>query len=148
MSRKKLLPTVALVAIGLLGFSACTSDSNLDVSGDVEVSGTDPTEATCDRFNEVNQRFSDADLQAMDSEDVAVHFSEGVAEIEAVSDDAENLELAESIKTLAGAMRSAVDSADGDLDSIHTQFLEQLQGIDVQEAAAHLDETCDARMNL
>lgn len=148
MPRKTFFPAVALAVIGLFGLSAC-ADGNLDVSeGDVEVSGTDPTEVTCDRFNEVNERFSDADLQTMDSQDIAMHFSEGVAEIEAVSDDAENLELAESIMTLADAMRSAVESADGDLDSIHTQFLEQLQGIDIQEAAAHLDETCDARMNL
>lgn len=148
MPRKTLFPTVALAAIGLFGLSAC-ADGSLDVSaGDVEVSGTDPTEVTCDRFNEVNERFSDADLQTMDSEEIATHFSEGVAEIEAVSHDAENLELAESITTLAGAMRTAVASADGDLDTIHAQFLEQLQGIDVEEAAAHLDETCDARMNL
>lgn len=138
---------VAFAAIFVL--SGCDAGDDVGVSDDdVSVSGTDPTDVTCERFNEVNGKFNDVDLQSMEADDIADHFSEGIAEIEAVSNDAENVELAQSITVMADALRSAVGSADGDLDSIHSQFQEELQGVDVQDAAAHLDETCDARMNL
>lgn len=149
MLLKKLSPAVAIAFAGVLGLSACNSGSDVGVSdGDVEVSGTDSTEETCERFNDVNGRFNDIDLESMEPDEVAQHFSDGIAEIEAVSQDAEDVELGQSIATMADALRSALGSAEGDLETIHAQFEEQLQGIDVQDAAAHLDETCDARMNL
>lgn len=148
MMLKKLLPA-AMALTGVFGLSACNSGSGVGVSdGDVEVSGTDSTQVTCERFNEVNGQLSDVEFQDMDPEDVAMHFSDGIADIEAVSNDAENVELAQSITTMADAVRAASGSADGDLESIHAAFQEQLQDVDVQEAAAHLDGVCDARMNL
>lgn len=148
MSLKKFSPAIIAV-VAVLTLSGCSAGGDVGVSNDdVSVSGTDSTEVTCERFNEVNQEFSDVDLQSMDSDEVSSYFSEGIAEIEAMSNDAENVELGQSITTLAEALRSAVGSSDGDLDSIHAEFQEQLQGVEVQDAAAHLDETCDARMNL
>ena len=148
MSLKKFSPAIIAV-VAVLTLSGCSAGGDVGVSNDdVSVSGTDSTEVTCERFNEVNQEFSDVDLQSMDPDEISEYFSEGIAEIEAMSNDAENVELGQSITTLAEALRSAVGSSDGDLDSIHAEFQEQLQGVEVQDAAAHLDETCDARMNL
>lgn len=148
MSLTKISPAIAAV-VAVFALSACGAGGDVGVSGDdVSVSGTDSTKVTCERFNEVNGDFNDVDLQSMEPEEIASHFSQGIAEIEAVSNDAENVELAQSITTMADALRVAVGSSDGDLDAIHAEFQEQLQGVDVQDAAAHLDETCDARMNL
>ena len=148
MSLKKFSPAIIAV-VAVLTLSGCSAGGDVGVSNDdVSVSGTDSTEVTCERFNEVNQEFSDVDLQSMDPDEISEYFSEGIAEIEAMSNDAENVELGQSITTLAEALRSAVGSSAGDLDSIHAEFQEQLQGVEVQDAAAHLDETCDARMNL
>lgn len=145
---KKISPALVAVAT-IFALSGCGSADNVGISGDdVSVSGTDSTEVTCDRFNEVNGKFNDTDLQSMELDEIAGYFSEGITEIETVSSDAENVELAQSINTMADTMRSSVSSAEGDLDSIHSRFQEELQGVDVQDAAAHLDETCDARMNL
>lgn len=148
MLLKKISPVVVAVAT-MFVLSGCGASSDVGVSDDgAAASGTEPTEVTCERFNEVNGKFNDIDLQSMESDELSSHFGEGIAEIEAVSNDAENIELSESITIMADALRGAVGSADGDLESIHSQFEEQLQGVDVQDAAAHLDETCDARMNL
>ena len=148
MLLKNISPAIVAFA-AIFALSGCGSGDDVGVSDDdVSVSGTDSTEVTCERFNEINGKVNDVDLQSMEPDEIADHFSEGIAEIEAVSNDAENVELAQSITTLADAQRASVSSADGDLDSIHSQFQEELQGVDVQDAAAHLDETCDARMNL
>lgn len=137
-------PALAFTAI--LGLSACGVD--VGANGDVAVSGPDATEATCERFNEVNGTFHDMDLQALDSDELLMHFNEGVEELVMVSNDAENGQLAASITTMTDALRTAVESANGELESIDAQFEEQLQGVGVQDAAAHIDEICDARMNL
>src|SRR5699024_4199921 len=148
MSLTKISPAIAAV-VAVFALSACGAGGGVGVScDDVSVSGTDSTKVTCEVINAVNGDFDDVDLQSMGPEGIAPHFSQGIAEIEAVSNDAENVELAQSITTMADALRVAVGSSDGDLDAIHAEFQEQLQGVDVQDAAAHLDETCDARMNL
>jgi len=148
MLLKNFSPAIVAV-VAVFGLSACGSGGDVGVSSDdVSVAGTDSTEVTCERFNEVNEEFNDVDLQSMEAEEIASHFSQGIAELEAVSNDAENVEIAQSITTMADALRSSVGPADGDLDAVQAEFQEQLQGVDVQDAAARLDETCDARMNL
>src|SRR5699024_2027552 len=148
MLLKNISPAIVAFA-AIFALSGCGSGDEIGVSGAVAMgSCAGATEVTRERFHESNGKFNDVDLQSTQADDIADHFSEGIAAIEAVSNDAENVELAQSITTLAAALRASVSSADGDLDSIHSQFQEELQGVDVQDAAAHLDETCDARMNL
>lgn len=148
MSLNKTLSVISLAAMSLFGLSACWGNDVGASNGDVGVSGTDSRDVTCDRFNEINGRFHNMDLDSMDTEEVASQLGEGIADIEVVSNDAENMELADSIQVMAEALRTSVASAEGDLDSIHAQFQEQLQRVEVQEAAAYIDETCNANMNL
>ena len=145
MFLKKILTIVPVATLSMLGMTACSSGNDVAVSGDSAVStGTDSTEVTCEKFNEVNERYHDADLDSMSEDELLGYMREDSAEMVKIGEASENLELATAIGTMTDALSTAVETGDGDMAAVNAAFKEQIQKEDVQHAATTLDETCDA----
>lgn len=145
MFRKNILTIVPVAVLSMLGVTACSSGNDVAVSGDSQAAaGTASTDETCEQFIEVNERYNETDLESMSDEEVLAKMSAGATEMDEIGEASEDLELATAIGTMTDALRTAVETGEGDMAAVDAAFKEQIQQEEVQRAATTLDETCDA----
>lgn len=133
LSLRKVL---ALPVVGLLVFVGCATDDQVEDAGDSPA-------VTCERLTDVVAQFTAIDPASMDFGEIFSLANSGFAELKAITDDAADADLADSIATLRDGLNSAIASAGSEPAGVVSSLFGHLQDPALQDAAASMAETCD-----